>query len=207
MNEIVIYCDGSCNNQTKKGAWAAIVECAAKNVRREFVGQEEGTTSSRMELSAALEPLKRLKHKSSVRIVSDSQYVVYAFVRERIDYWQRHYWTLQSGGRVKNVDLWKQLLKQTQKHKVSWQWIKGHDKHPENELCHKLAYEARSDYKKKRKKGSADVRNIAFIKCRNCHKTLDIHCYPVDLNNRGVEFKTMCKYCNRDYKLSLTELT
>ena len=132
-SSLIIHCDGSCNNATRKGAWAAIVECPDKNIRKQLVGNEDDTTSSRMELQAVIQPLSKLKNPCKIRVISDSQYVVNPFNKGSIDYWEKHFWTLKIGGQVKNQDLWKKLLELSRKHEVTWQWIKGHDKNTERE--------------------------------------------------------------------------
>jgi ribonuclease HI len=93
-----------------------------------------------MELMAVIVGLEALKHKPcQVTVVSDSKYVVDAFLKNWIGGWQNRNWK-----NVKNPDLWKRLLAAVQGHHVQWQWIKGHNGHPRNERCDALAVAARS---------------------------------------------------------------
>jgi ribonuclease HI len=90
-----------------------------------------------MELMAVIVGIEALKSGCSVRVVSDSKYVVDAFNARWIDGWKRRGWA-----KVKNPDLWKRLLKAMEPHQVRFEWIKGHNDHPENERCDRLAVAA-----------------------------------------------------------------
>jgi ribonuclease HI len=86
-----------------------------------------------MELVAVIEGLKALKRTCQVRIVTDSQYVMHAFVKGWIDNWQARGWKTAAKEPVKNRDLWEELLELVNNHKVSWEWVKGHAGHIDNE--------------------------------------------------------------------------
>ena len=51
--------------------------------------------------------------------------------------WQKNGWRNSKREPVKNDDLWKKLLTLTQKHKVTWEWVKAHDDNIGNEISNK----------------------------------------------------------------------
>lgn len=142
MNEIVIYTDGSCEGNPGPGGWAAIVDEAGS--RRELTGAEPQTTNNRMELMAIIKGLASVEQPSIVRVVTDSQYVVKG-MQSWIHGWRRKGWKTASGAPVKNRDLWEELDRRASPHRVSWEWVRGHDGHPENERADTLAREAIRD--------------------------------------------------------------
>ncbi|MCD8015167.1 MAG: ribonuclease HI [Lachnospiraceae bacterium] len=97
------------------------------------------TTNNRMELMAAIVGLEALNHPCEVQLYSDSQYLVNAFNQHWLDNWIKNDWKRGRNETVKNVDLWKRLLAAAAPHQISWNWVKGHDGHPENERCDTLA--------------------------------------------------------------------
>ena len=139
MNEVVIYTDGSCSGNPGPGGYAAIVD--ANGERRELTGGERHTTNNRMELLAVIRGLASLDEPSSVRVVTDSQYVTKG-MKSWIHGWRRKGWKTTSGAPVKNRDLWEELDRLASPHRVSWEWVRGHDGHPENERADALAREA-----------------------------------------------------------------
>jgi len=139
MNEVVIYTDGSCSGNPGPGGYAAIVD--AKGDRRELTGGERHTTNNRMELLAVIRGLASLDEPSIVRVVTDSQYVTKG-MKSWIHGWRRKGWKTTSGAPVKNRDLWEELDRLASKHQMSWEWVRGHDGHPENERADALAREA-----------------------------------------------------------------
>jgi len=139
MNEVVIYTDGSCAGNPGPGGYAAIVD--ANGERREITGGERHTTNNRMELLAVIRGLASLDEPSTVRVVTDSQYVAKG-MKSWIHGWRRKGWKTASGAPVKNRDLWEELDRLASPHRVSWEWVRGHDGHPENERADALAREA-----------------------------------------------------------------
>lgn len=95
-----------------------------------------------MELTAVIEGLKKLKKPCDVKVVTDSRYVCDAFNKNWIFEWQRNGWKNASKKPVKNIDLWESLLKIMKPHAVTFEWIKGHNGHPYNEKCDKMATDA-----------------------------------------------------------------
>jgi ribonuclease HI len=95
-----------------------------------------------MELLAVIVALESLKRPCEVCVYSDSQYVVNAFNQHWVESWLSRGWKNSQKQAVKNVDLWKRLLRAKESHKVSFVWVRGHAGHPENERCDTLATQA-----------------------------------------------------------------
>ena len=95
-----------------------------------------------MELLAAIVGLEALNRPCQVELYSDSKYLVDAFNQHWIEKWVANHWIRGKSNPVKNIDLWKRLLKAKEPHQVTFIWVKGHAGHPLNERCDKLATSA-----------------------------------------------------------------
>ena len=135
MVHVDLFTDGAAKGNPGPGGYGAILRSGAHE--KELSGGFYHTTNNRMELMAVIVGIEALKSSCSVRVVSDSKYVVDAFNSRWIDGWKRRGWA-----KVKNPDLWKRLLKAMESHTVKFEWIKGHNDHPENERCDRLAVAA-----------------------------------------------------------------
>jgi ribonuclease HI len=105
---------------------------------RELTGGEPATTNNRMELQAAISALKSLKEPCEVTLFTDSEYLR-GGITEWLPRWKANQWRTADRKAVKNDDLWRQLEEATGRHRVTWQWLKGHVGHPDNERCDQLA--------------------------------------------------------------------
>jgi len=105
---------------------------------RELAGGEPATTNNRMELQAAISALRALKKPCEVTLFTDSEYVRQG-ITEWLSGWKTNNWRTADRKPVKNDDLWRQLDEVASRHSVSWQWLKAHAGHPENERCDELA--------------------------------------------------------------------
>ena len=137
LTEVTIYTDGACSGNPGPGGWAAIL--MASGAEKEVSGSDPATTNNRMELTAAIEALRKLNRPCRVRLYSDSAYLVSAFNQNWIRNWQRNGWKNASKQPVRNADLWHELIAAAKPHTVEWIWVKGHDGHPENERVDALA--------------------------------------------------------------------
>ena len=135
MVQVDLFTDGAAKGNPGPGGYGAILRSGSHE--KELSGGFVHTTNNRMELMAVIVGIEALKSGCSVRVVSDSKYVVDAFNARWIDGWKRRGWA-----KVKNPDLWKRLLKAMEPHQVRFEWIKGHNDHPENERCDRLAVAA-----------------------------------------------------------------
>lgn len=144
--KVTIYTDGSARgNPDGPGGYGTIlsyVDSSGTEHRKELSGGYKKTTNNRMELMAAIAGLEALNRPCEVLLYSDSQYLVKAFNEHWIDGWKKKGWKRGKNEPVKNVDLWKRLLAAIQPHQVTFCWVRGHNGHPENERCDKLATSA-----------------------------------------------------------------
>ena len=149
MAELFAYTDGACSGNPGPGGWGVLMiarEAGAVVKERVLSGGEAHTTNNRMELLAAISALETLTRDSAVTIVTDSAYVKNG-VTEWIHGWKRNGWRTAGKAPVKNVDLWQRLEAAQARHKVRWEWIKGHAGHAENERADELARAGMAPYK------------------------------------------------------------
>ncbi len=139
MKRVTIYTDGACEGNPGPGGFAAVIE--EEGDTRDVTGGEPRTTNNRMELKAVIAGLEALDETSRVRIVTDSQYVAKGMT-SWIHGWRRKGWKTASGTPVKNRELWEELDALAKRHRVEWEWVRGHDGHPGNERADTLAKEA-----------------------------------------------------------------
>ena len=141
--KVKLYTDGAARgNPDGPGGYGAILQYVdTKGVlhEREFSAGYKKTTNNRMELMAVIIGLEALNRPCEVVVVSDSKYVTDAFNQHWIEGWLKNNWKTSTKKPVKNVELWQRLLKAANPHKLCFEWVKGHDGHPENERCDKLA--------------------------------------------------------------------
>lgn len=136
---VIIHSDGACRGNPGPGGWAAVLEHDGRE--RELYGFEPDTTNNRMELRAVIEALEALKRDCDVRIVTDSQYVMKG-VTEWMGNWKRRGWRTAARTPVRNVELWQRLDQALARHRVDWEWVRGHAGHAGNERADALANRA-----------------------------------------------------------------
>ena len=142
--EVILYTDGACSRNPGPGGWAFILRHVPTGKTVEVSGANPDTTNNQMELQAVIEGLRHLTRPTRIHIVTDSSYVKQG-VTEWMDNWKRRGWKrkTQKGLKpVKNVELWKELDELTQEHQISFELVRGHTGHVENERCDELAVEA-----------------------------------------------------------------
>lgn len=138
MAIIHIYTDGSALGNPGPGGYGIIIEWVGKHYIKEFSRGFKYTTNNRMELLAVIEALEMLKQRPmDVLVFSDSKYVIEAVDKKWVFGWVKK----QFKGK-KNPDLWKRFLAIYAQHNVRFQWVKGHNDHPQNERCDYLAVTA-----------------------------------------------------------------
>jgi len=134
---IKIYTDGACSGNPGIGGWGVVI--LENNKDDIFLnGGDDNTTNNRMELRAVIKGLQMLK-KSPLDVVvyTDSKYVSEAVDKKWVFGWEK-----KGFKNKKNADLWIEFLEVFRKHNVRMEWIKGHNQHPQNEYCDKLAVKA-----------------------------------------------------------------
>lgn len=139
LKKIKLITDGSCIGNPGPGGWACILRYGDK--KRELYGSEPRTTNNRMELKAAVEGLRTLKEPCEVEIVTDSNYVKNG-ISQWIHSWKRNGWQTKDKKPVINQDLWHELDEEVGRHRVHWEWTKGHASHADNNRCDELAQAA-----------------------------------------------------------------
>ena len=137
MKKVNAYTDGSCRGNPGKGGWGAILIYAGRE--KELSGGERETTNNKMELTAAIEALKALKEPCEVKLYSDSKYMTEAVNKGWVYSWRNNGWKRADKKPAQNTELWEELLKLTEIHKVEFIWVKGHNGTEYNERCDKLA--------------------------------------------------------------------
>ena len=135
-HDVVIYTDGACKGNPGPGGWGALL--VYKGVEKELWGGDPSTTNNRMELMAAIAGLIAVTLPCSVKLGTDSQYVMKG-IQEWLPNWKKRGWKTASKEPVKNADLWQKLDEEVNRHQVSWQWVRGHTGHPGNERADQLA--------------------------------------------------------------------
>ncbi len=141
MPELFAYTDGACSGNPGPGGWGALLiarDGAEVIKERELSGGAEDTTNNRMELMAAISALEALERPSALTLVTDSVYVKDGLTKW-IHGWKRNGWKTAAKKPVKNEELWKRLDAAVARHTVTWEWVKGHAGHPENERADELA--------------------------------------------------------------------
>ena len=149
MTKVFAYTDGACSGNPGPGGWGVLL--VARNgdavlKERPLKGGEAMTTNNRMELLAAIHALEALDRRSTITVVTDSTYVKNG-VTSWIHGWKKNGWKTAAKKPVKNDDLWKRLDEAQQAHDVTWEWVKGHAGHPENERADELAREGMAPFK------------------------------------------------------------
>ncbi len=151
MLELKAFTDGACSGNPGPGGWGVVLQAinAGEIVKeRELSGGAGETTNNQMELMAAISALETLDHASTITVVTDSSYVKDG-VSTWIHGWKRNGWKTAAKKPVKNVELWQRLDAAQARHNVTWEWVKGHAGHPENERADALARAGMEPYKPK----------------------------------------------------------
>ncbi len=139
-----LFTDGACSGNPGPGGWAYILRHPASGQSREASGAEPTTTNNRMELTGVIEGLASLKRTCQVEVVTDSQYVAKGLI-EWMPRWKANGWKRKENGQLKpvsNEDLWRQLDELADRHSVTVTHVLGHNGHPENEQCDRMAVAA-----------------------------------------------------------------
>ncbi len=142
---VTIYTDGACSGNPGPGGWGAVL--VYKDIEKEISGGEAQTTNNRMELTAVIRALQLLKYRCKVHIVCDSKYVIDSIENGWARGWRRNGWKNASKKTPPNVDLWEILLDELDKHDVTFTWVQGHNGHPYNERCDRMAVAESQKYK------------------------------------------------------------
>ncbi|WP_342069951.1 ribonuclease HI [Yoonia algicola] len=150
MPKLYAYTDGACSGNPGPGGWGALLIARDGDTvvkQRELSGGEVETTNNRMELLAAITALETLDRDTALTIITDSVYVKDG-ITKWIHGWKARGWKTAANKPVKNEDLWRRLDQATKRHDVTWEWVKGHAGHPENEKADELARAGMAPFKR-----------------------------------------------------------
>ncbi|MBB5720666.1 ribonuclease HI [Loktanella ponticola] len=150
MPDLFAYTDGACSGNPGPGGWGAILIAKDGDTilkERALNGGQLLTTNNQMELMAAISALEALERATVVTVVTDSSYVKDG-ITSWIHGWKKRGWVNAAKKPVKNVELWKRLDSAQARHQVTWEWVKGHAGHPENERADELARAGMAPFKK-----------------------------------------------------------
>ncbi len=156
MAEFFAYTDGACSGNPGPGGWGVLLQAKDGDTvlkERELKGGEAETTNNRMELLAAINALEKLERATAITVVTDSAYVKNG-VTGWIHGWKRNGWKTAARKPVKNAELWQRLDTAQARHDVTWEWVKGHAGHPENERADELARAGMAPFKPSKKAAS-----------------------------------------------------
>ncbi len=145
MKKVYIYTDGACSGNPGAGGWGAVLKYGA--AVKELSGFDPETTNNRMELTAVISALEALKEPCEVILTTDSKYVCDGMQKGWAKKWRANGWVKGDKKPALNPDLWGKLLDLSDKHRITFVWVKGHAGHPENERCDELAV---AEYTKRR---------------------------------------------------------
>ncbi len=137
MKTVILYTDGACSGNPGPGGWGAILEYMGHEV--ELSGGEKSTTNNRMELTAVIRGLQRLKEPCIVELYSDSKYVIDGLQKGWAEGWKKRGWIKSDKKPALNPDLWEILLDLTHVHQMRYHWVKGDADNPKNNRCDQLA--------------------------------------------------------------------
>ena len=149
MPELFAYTDGACSGNPGPGGWGCLMiarEGGSVIKQKDLSGGAAQTTNNQMELLAAISALESLTKPSKITIITDSVYVKDG-ITSWIHGWKKRGWKTAANKPVKNEELWKRLDAATKSHDVTWQWVKGHAGHPENERAVELARAGMAPFK------------------------------------------------------------
>ncbi len=136
MKRVELFTDGACKGNPGPGGWGALLRLGPHE--KELSGSDPATTNNRMEMMAAIEGLSALIEPCEVAVYSDSKYLIDG-ITKWVAGWQKRGWISASKKPVRNEDLWHELIAQNTRHNVTWNWVKGHSGHPENDRVDQLA--------------------------------------------------------------------
>ena len=137
MKQVEVYTDGACSGNPGPGGWGAILRYGG--AENELAGYQPQTTTTRMELTAAIQGLEALKEPCQVALYTDSQYLSKAVTQGWLVSWKKNGWKKSDKKPVLNIDLWQALDAQLTRHQVSVRWVKGHADNAYNNRCDALA--------------------------------------------------------------------
>lgn len=149
LPKVTIYTDGACSGNPGPGGWGAVL--LHGDVSKEIFGHEVNTTNNRMEMKAAINALNALRRRCHVVIYTDSKYLQLG-ITDWIKKWMKNNWVNSKKQPVKNIELWQEISRMLDRHRVDWNWVKAHNNDKYNERADRLAVQGRDIAAKELKK-------------------------------------------------------
>lgn len=134
--DITIFTDGASRGNPGKGGWGSVI--VRGDTVLELGGREDDTTNNRMELTAAVEALKKIDAGSVVTLNTDSSYVING-ITKWVSGWKRNGWITKTKDEVLNRDLWEKLVDAKEGKDITWNYVGGHSGIVGNERCDEIA--------------------------------------------------------------------
>jgi ribonuclease HI len=133
------WIDGSSKGNPGPGGYGIVLRHKKTGATRYLAGAQPTATNNQMELLAAIRALQAIKTPCVVILRTDSQYLAKGY-NEQLPVWKSNGWrTASSKQQVKNIDLWKQLIRASKPHLVTIEWVQGHAGCAENLKADELA--------------------------------------------------------------------
>ncbi len=194
--KIDLFTDGGADPNPGRGGYGIILSW--KGHRKEFHEGFVLTTNNRMELMGVIKGLEKLKTKSEVRVFSDSRYLIDGIEKGWAKKWKANNWFRTKNEKALNADLWDRLLTLVEQHDVRFNWVKGHDGHPENERCDELATQA------------MQLKNLTvdsgFIRQENNTDPIDGETLNGTSNKQKIQKEgDLCRKCNTPVVIKIPE--
>ena len=137
MSDVIsIFTDGACRGNPGPGGWGALIVLGDEEIT--LYGGDNDTTNNQMEMTAAIKALSYFSEKTSIIMTTDSNYLKDG-IEKWINTWKNNGWKTASKKPVKNKEYWIKLDELNHFHNVTWNWVKGHSGHRENEIADQLA--------------------------------------------------------------------
>ncbi|MEG2348243.1 MAG: ribonuclease HI [Clostridia bacterium] len=141
MKDVIIYTDGACSGNPGPGGYGAIL--IYNGIEKEITGGQKNTTNNKMEMMGVLKALESLKEPCHVTLYSDSAYVVNSISNGWVYSWKKNNWIKSDKSKAKNIEIWEEILKELDKHQVTFVKVKGHSDNKYNNKCDELAVKQR----------------------------------------------------------------
>ena len=186
--------DGACSGNPGNGGWGGLI-IFADGSEIEIGGAEENTTNNRMELTAAIKTIEKLKNfrlKENFKLRTDSKYLIEGYTNW-IKNWKKNGWKTSSGKVVQNLDLWQQI-DSLRIPGLTMEFVKGHSGDPSNERVDLIATSYSKginiDQNSKKKTSILDKKEIA----------------PENLKNLFYRINLIDNFAKKKYLLNSNEL-
>jgi len=154
--DFYLYSDGACRGNPGIGSWASIALNSKGETLFEACSLDDHTTNNKMELTGALKAMELILDYAKDEGIKDFSAALYTdskYVSEGMNSWRHNWkkrgWKKSDGSALQNLELWKSLDELSQRFSnLKFNWVKGHNNHPQNERCDELCNEVldRSSY-------------------------------------------------------------